>query len=190
LILETRRLTLDELTTDDAEFILELLNGESFVRFIGDKGVRTRADARRYIIDGPVASYERHGFGLYRVALKENGLPIGICGLLRREVLEDVDIGFALLPRHWSKGYAFESASAVLAHARETLGLGRVLAITSQDNTASIGLLGKLGFAFDRMVRLSDDDPEIKVFVSEGSRGERAARHQEGHPSADGPGDL
>jgi len=175
-ILETRRLALDELTTDDAEFILELLNEESFVRYIGDKGVRTRADACQYIMNGPVASYERFGFGLYRVALKESGPSIGICGLLKRDVLEDVDVGFALLPRFWSKGYAFESASAVLAHARETLGLERILATTSQDNAPSIGLLDKLGFSFERMARLADDEPEIKVFVSEVSLVKPAGR--------------
>jgi RimJ/RimL family protein N-acetyltransferase len=164
-VLETRRLALDELTSSDAEFILELLNEEPFVRYIGDKGVRTRADARKYIKEGPAASYTRLGFGLYRVALKANGQPIGICGLLKRDTLEEVDLGFALLERYWSKGYAFESAWAVLAHAQETLGLGRVLAITSPDNTVSIGLLSKLGFAFERMAQMADDEPEISVFA-------------------------
>jgi len=163
-VLETERLVLRRLTTDDAEFILELLNDPSFLRYIGDKGVRTRADACRYIETGPMASYERHGFGLYRVELKREGEPIGICGLLKRDALPDADLGFALLPRHRSKGYAFESASAVLAHARDTLGLERVLAITSPDNVASIGLLEDLGFRFEGMSRLAGDAPEIKVF--------------------------
>ena len=165
-VLETRRLALDEFTTDDAAFILELLNEEPFVRHIGDKGVRTRAGACQYITDGPVASYERFGFGLYRVTLKESGEPIGMCGLLKRDALEDADVGFAFLERYWLKGYAFESASAVLAYARQELGLARILAITSPDNTASIGLLGKLGFAFERMDRLAGDEPEVKVFAS------------------------
>ncbi len=163
-LLETERLALRRLTTDDAEFILELLNEPSFLKYIGDKGVRTRADACRYIETGPMASYERFGFGLYRVELKDGREPIGICGLLKRDSLPDADIGFALLPRYWSKGYAFESASAVLAHARDTLGLQRVLAITSPDNVASIGLLESLGFRFERMSRLTEDAPEIKVF--------------------------
>jgi len=163
-VLETDRLALRRLTADDAEFILELLNDPAFLQYIGDKGVRTRADARRYIETGPVTSYARFGFGLYRVELKDGGEPIGICGLLKRDSLPDADIGFALLPRYWSKGYAFESASAVLAHARGTLGLKRILAITSPDNVASIGLLESLGFRFERMSRLAADAPEIKVF--------------------------
>lgn len=99
---------------------------------------------------------------------------MGICGILRRDSLEHPDVGFAFLQRFRARGYAFESASAVMVHARGTLGLGRILAITSQDNTASIGLLDKLGFTFQRMLEISDDEPEIKVFVSE-PRPQRAA---------------
>ena len=114
-----------------------------------------------------MASYERFGFGLYRVERKDGGEPIGICGLLKRDSLEDVDVGFAFLPRSWSNGFAFESAAAVLAYGRRTWGLTRILAITSPDNEASIRLLGKLGFRFERMARLSEEAPEVKVFVSE-----------------------
>jgi len=131
--------------------------------------VRTEADARRYVETGPLASYERFGFGLLRVELKESGEPIGMCGLLKRDALPDVDVGFAFLPRFWSKGYAFESASAVLAHARDALGLRRVLAITSPDNEASIRLLGKLGFRFERMARVPEDGPEVRLFALAGS---------------------
>ena len=163
-VLETERLVLRRLTTDDATFILELLNDPAFRRYIGDKGVRNHADACRYIETGPLASYERHGFGLLRVELKDGGEPIGMCGLLKRDYLPDVDIGFALLPAYRSKGYTLEAASAVLAHARDTLGLERVLAITSPDNVASIGLLERLGFRFDRMARPAENEPEVKVF--------------------------
>jgi RimJ/RimL family protein N-acetyltransferase len=166
-VIDTPRLTLHRLTTDDADFILELLNEPSFLRYIGDKGVRTRADACQYILAGPMASYERFGFGLYRVEEKDGGEPIGICGLLKRESLEDVDVGFAFLPAFWSNGFAFESASAVLAHGRRTWGLKRILAITSPDNEPSIRLLAKLGFRFERMARLSEEAPEIEVFASE-----------------------
>ena len=127
--------------------------------------MRTEADARRYVETGPLASYERFGFGLLRVELKESGEPIGMCGLLKRDALPDVDVGFAFLPRFWSKGYAFESASAVLAHARDALGLQRVLAITSPDNEASIRLLGKLGFRFERMARSSEKEGEVRLFA-------------------------
>ncbi len=161
---ETGRLTLRRFTMADAAFVVELLNEASFLRYIGDKGVRTEADARRYLETGPLASYARHGFGLLQVGLKESGEPVGMCGLLKRDWLEDVDVGFALLPRFWRKGYAFEAASAVLGHARDGLGLRRVVAITSPDNAASIGLLDKLGFRFERMARPSDREPEVRVF--------------------------
>jgi len=169
-VLETARLVLRRMSADDAPFIVELLNEASFVRHIGDKGVRTREEAVQYILTGPVSSYERLGFGLYLVELKSGSgrEPIGMCGLLKRESLDEADLGFAFLPQFWSKGYAFESASAVLAYARETLGLQRVLAITSDGNVASIRLLGKLGFRFVRMARLSEGQPEVGLFASSG----------------------
>ncbi|MDQ2920333.1 MAG: GNAT family N-acetyltransferase [Acidobacteriota bacterium] len=166
-VIETERLALRKLSADDAEFILELLNQPSFVKNIGDKGVRTRADAVRYIQNGPVASYERFGFGLYLVELKGSGGPIGICGLLKRESLQDVDVGFAFLPKFWSKGYAVESASAVMKHGRNVLGIGRIVAITAPDNSGSIKVLEKIGLKFERMIRLSDRESEIKLFVSD-----------------------
>ncbi len=111
MVLETHRLRLRRLSVDDAGFILRLLNEPSFIQNIGDRNVRTIEEARAYILNGPVASYETHGFGLWMVETKDAGTHIGICGLLKREVLEDVDIGYALLPEFWSRGYALESAS-------------------------------------------------------------------------------
>ena len=140
-VIKTARLELRELNIEDAEFILELLNEAGFIRFIGDKGVRTAADARDYIRQGPMDSYARNGFGLYAACLQ--GTPIGICGLVKREGLEEPDVGFAFLSRYWSKGYAAECAAAVLAHAREVLNLGRIVAITSPDNWSSIAVLEK-----------------------------------------------
>ena len=175
-MLETNRLVLRRLSLDDAGFILELLNEPSFIRHVGDKGVRTRADAGRYIRDGPMASYERLGFGLYLVESKERSESMGICGLLKRETLEHVDLGFAFLPRFWSLGYAFESASAVLAHARDTCGLGRIVAIASQDNAASHRLLVRLGFRFDSTARLSEAGQELAVFASEPRPGRSGQR--------------
>lgn len=165
-VLETNRLTLRHLSTDDAEFILEFLNEPSFLRFIGDKGVRTLEDAREYILNGPVAMYNRLGFGLYLTELKETGVPIGICGLIKRDGLEDVDIGFAFLPRFWAKGYAYEAASAVIAYGKDVLRLKRVVAITSPDNQASARLLEKLGMRFERRVKLSEDAEEVRLFTS------------------------
>lgn len=165
--LETERLTLRELSEGDASFILRLLNEPSFLRFIGDKGVRNLDDARSYILTGPVDSYERHGFGLYCVQLRNTGSPIGICGLLKRESLADVDIGFAFLPEFWNKGYAFESASAVLCYGKDLLKLPRIVAITDKDNDASAKLLEKLGLRFDRMIKLPGDTYEIRLFTTE-----------------------
>lgn len=163
-VIETERLILRHLITDDAEFILELLNEPSWLRFIGDKGVRTLEDARNYILNGPVDMYSRLGFGLYLTELKESGIPIGICGLIKRDSLEDVDIGFAFLPKYWSKGYAYESAVAVLEYGKNVLGLNRIVAITNPDNHSSIRLLEKLGMNFERVIKLSEDADEVKLF--------------------------
>lgn len=165
MLIETDRLRLRQLSIDDAGFILRLLNEPSFIQNIADRGVRSLEDARAYILNGPVASYQKFGFGLWLVEKKESEVPIGICGLLKRDILEDVDIGYALLPEFWSRGYAFESASAVLSYASKTLGLKRVLAVTNSDNQSSIRLLEKIGFAYERTVRLSAETAEVKLFA-------------------------
>lgn len=164
-VLETDRLVLRRLSVDDADFMLGLLNDPSWLRFIGDRGVRTREDARAYILKGPIDMYERLGFGIYLTELKEGGAPIGICGLVKRDFLEDVDIGFALLPGFWGQGYAYEAASAVMEYAKGALGLKRIVAITNPENQSSIRLLEKLGLQFDRMIRTTADGPEIRLFV-------------------------
>lgn len=155
-VVETDRLVLRRLTAGDAAFIRDLVNDPDWLRYIGDRNVRTLADARAYLRDGPIAMYARFGFGLYLVELREGRVPIGVCGLLRRDVLEDVDLGFALLPSFRARGYAFEAAAATLAYARETLALSRVVAIVSPENRPSIRLLEKLGLWFERMIRLPD----------------------------------
>jgi RimJ/RimL family protein N-acetyltransferase len=166
-VLETARLVLRRMTADDAEFILKLVNEPSFIRFIGDKGVRNQADAVQYIQTGPMANYERLGFGQYLVELKESLVPIGMCGLTRKDWLPDVDLGFAFLPAFWSKGYAFEAAAAVKAYGKDVLGISKLLAITNPDNENSIKLLEKIGFRFERMIRLSEDTSAIKLFASD-----------------------
>lgn len=171
IILETERLLLRHLSPEtDADFILELLNDPSFIRYIGDKKVRTAEDARHYIINGPLNSYEQNGFGLYGVVLKESHAPIGICGLVKRETLPDADIGFAFLPAYRSSGYAVESAAAVMKYARETLGIDRILAITTSENKSSARLLGKIGLRFERMIRLTEDAKELKLFATGNSK--------------------
>lgn len=163
--METQRLLLRRFTVDDAGFILTLLNEPSFLRYIGDKKVRNLDDARQYILNGPVASYEQNGFGLCLVELRESHTAIGMCGLLKRKELPDPDIGFALLPDFWNKGFAFEAATAVLNDARERLKLERILAITSVDNDASINLLQRLGFTLEGIRKLAPDREPVKVFM-------------------------
>ncbi|MEH2202526.1 MAG: GNAT family N-acetyltransferase [Nostoc sp.] len=166
-VLETERLVLRRLTVEDSEFILEILNDPLWLRFIGDKGVRTLDDAREYILKNLVTMYERLGFGLYLVELKEKGVSIGICGLIKRDSLEDVDVGFAFLPKFRGKGYAYESASAVMMYGRKTFGLTRIVAITTLDNYGSAKLLKKLGLSFERMIKLSDDSKSVSLFISD-----------------------
>jgi RimJ/RimL family protein N-acetyltransferase len=164
-VLETERLILRWQSIDDADFVLGLLNEPSWLRFIGDRGVRTVEDARAYILKGPVAMYERFGFGLFLTELKEEGVPIGICGLVKRDFLDDVDVGFAFLPEFWGRGYAYEAASAVMEYGKSALGLKRIVAITAQDNHSSIRLLEKLGLSFERLIRSPGEGPEIKLFA-------------------------
>jgi len=166
-ILETERLSLRKITLDDAAFLLDLLNQPSFIQFIGDRGVRTLDDARKVIDERYLAAYERLGFGIYLTLLRGTSIPIGICGLVKRDGLDDVDIGYAFLPQYWSKGYASEAASAVLAYARSTLGMKRILGITTPDNEVSIRVLEKIGFKFERMIRLPGDEIDLKLFSSE-----------------------
>lgn len=154
IILETERLRLRRLTPDDAPFILELLNDPLFLHFVGDKGVRNRDDAEQYIREGPMASYAQHGFGLFHVALKEGDVPIGMCGLLKREVLEDVDVGFAYLPQFGGRGYATEAARAILHYGRTVLGLKRIVAITAPDNEGSKNVLRKIGLRYAKTLKL------------------------------------
>lgn len=161
--IRTPRLALRHLGESDAPFIVELLNDADFLRFIGDRGVRTEDDARQYVENGPRASYAAHGFGLYRVAERESGASVGICGLLKRDSLEDVDVGFAFLPAFRGRGYAREAAEAVLGEARDRFGLTRVVAIVSPQNEVSARLLERLGFSFERLVRLGPKD-EVRLF--------------------------
>jgi RimJ/RimL family protein N-acetyltransferase len=166
-ILETPRLTLREFTPEDAAFTLRLLNEPSWIEFIGNKNVRTLDDAVAYIHRVPMGSYQRHGFGLYLVELKESGAPIGMCGLVKREGLEDVDIGFAFLPPYWGQGYAFEAASASLHHAKTVLGLKRIVAITAPDNVSSVKLLEKIGLKAQRTLQLPGIGGESILFSEE-----------------------
>lgn len=165
-VLETDRLFLRRFNIDDAPFIMEMLNDPLWLRFIGDKGVRTLDDARDYLVKGPLAMYEREGFGLYLTARKDDGAAIGMCGLIKRDALDDVDIGFAFLPEFRTHGYALESASAMLAYGKDVFGLKRIVAIVSPDNERSARLLKKLGMTFEKSVMLTADD-EVSLYALE-----------------------
>lgn len=166
-ILETERLILREIVESDDEFMLDLLNQPSFIKYIGDRNVRNLEQSRDFIETRYRKSYEENGFGLYAVELKEDQTTIGMCGFVKRETLPDADIGFAFLPQFEKKGFAFESASAVMNYGREVLNLQRVLAITSQDNESSVRLLEKLGFRSDGLIKLPHDKEELNLFVYE-----------------------
>lgn len=163
-ILETARLMVRELTEDDAPFILTLLNDPAFLRFIGDRNVRTLDDARAYLQNGPIASYQRHGFGLYLVERKSDQTALGMCGLIKRDTLPDVDIGYAFLSQFRGSGYAYEAAAAVMAYGKGTVGLKRIVAIVTPDNERSIRLLEKLGLAFEQMITWPADGSELKLY--------------------------
>jgi RimJ/RimL family protein N-acetyltransferase len=156
----SERLLLRELTLADAPFILALLNDPDFHRYIGDRGIRTLLDAENYIQQGPAVSYARYGHGLYLVVRKEDGASLGICGLIKRDTLDQVDIGYAFLPQYRGQGYGIEAAQAALADGKNRLGIGQVVAIVTPGNERSVALLAKLGLVRSRLVKLSEDADE------------------------------
>lgn len=165
-ILATPRLDLRELRDSDADFIVRLLNDPSWLRYIGDRGVHSVDDARRYIANGPVAMYAKLGYGLYVVERRADGVAMGLCGLLKRDGLDDADIGFAFFPQFGGQGYALEAARAALDDGFTRHALQRVVAITAQDNEASIRLLHKLGFRYERDVTLPGASQALRLFAA------------------------
>lgn len=163
-IAETIRTIIRHLTVDDADFMLELLNQPSFIKYIGDRNVRTVEQARDYIETRFIASYKKNGYGLYLVKLKENNLPIGINGFVKRDTLPDADIGFAFLPQFCGQGYAFESSVGVMDYGKNILGLKRVLAITTQDNESSGKLIEKVGLKFEKLIKQPHDENELRLY--------------------------
>jgi [ribosomal protein S5]-alanine N-acetyltransferase len=164
-ILSTERLFIREFTPMDAAFVFELLNEPTFIEFIGDKGVRDLAGAETYLREGPLASYARHGFGLWCVVRGSDGLPLGSCGLLKRDFLTHPDLGYAFLSRHHGQGYALEAATAVLKYARHGLALKALHAITAFRNPASVRLLGKLGFDFVDFIQQPGYTEPSRLFI-------------------------
>lgn len=166
-VLQTERLTLSEAAEADSAFVLELLNSRGFIENIGDRGVRTLEAAGAYLRDRVLASYRDHGFGMWIVVETSSGTAVGLAGLVQREGLEVPDIGYAFLPSTWGRGYAQEAAAAVVAHARERLGLGSLAAITSPGNHASMAVLKKVGFVYRGTIQLPGIDTESTYFVHE-----------------------
>ena len=162
--LETERLQLRRLTLDDAELMLAIWNDPAFIHHVGDRGIRTVAEAEAELESGAFKLYADYGYGPYRMALKSHDTPIGICGIFRRDGLEQPDIGYGVLPEYCGKGYAYEAARAVVEHAKADLGLDSLIAIISPDNEASVGLIRKLGLRFERMHRMQDDEDEICIY--------------------------
>ena len=166
LILKTNRLKLLEFEKSDSQFILELLNEPAWIEFIGEKNVHTINDAESFIEHNLIPSYKKNGFGLYAVKLKDDNTPIGMCGLLNRPGLSDIDLGFASLSKYQRLGFAYESSIAILNYSKTVLKINKVVAITNSNNTASAKLLEKLGFRFDKLIDLSDDGKDIcKLFT-------------------------
>lgn len=164
-VLATERLDLRQLREADADFIFRLLNDPSWLRYIGDRGVRSVEDARRYIVEGPVTMYAKLGFGLFLVERRSDGVAMGLCGLLKRDGLDDVDIGFAFFPEFGGQGYALEAARATLDFGLVQHGLRRIVAITAQENAASIRLLETLGFAFEHHITLPGQTETLRLFA-------------------------
>jgi RimJ/RimL family protein N-acetyltransferase len=162
--LETARLILRRVQFDDAPFLVALLNQPSFLANIGDRGVRNNEDVHRYMREGPMAMYEKHGFGLWHTALKSDGASIGLCGLLKRDILPEVDIGYAFLPAYWKQGYAFEAADAVARHGAWKFGLERLIAVVSTGNSASIRVLEKIGMTFECMFPMHANEPPVRLY--------------------------
>ena len=166
MIAETNRLIISKITLDDAAFFLELVNTPNFIKYIGDRNLKTVEDAKTYLKNGTLKSYEDFGFGFYKLLLKEeNNKAIGTCGLVKREQLDNVDIGFAMLPEYEGKGFGYESCIAVLKLAKEQFKLNKILAITLPTNNNSIKLLEKIGLSYEKRVKPFEDDKELLLFA-------------------------
>ncbi|MCC7358692.1 MAG: GNAT family N-acetyltransferase [Anaerolineales bacterium] len=168
-VIETERLALRRATLADAPFLLDLWNQPSYIQHIRDWGARTVAQAEALLQERILASYRLNGFGQFVVTLKAGGAPIGLCGLIRRAGLEDVDVGYAFLPQHWGNGYALEAAQACVRYGLTTLGLRRVVAIVSPGNERSIRLLEKLGLRYEKTITLPGIDEALKLFTPPGA---------------------
>ncbi len=166
IVAETERLMLSKITVEDAPFIFELMNSPKWLKYIGDRNVRTVEAAATYIQNNQLKSYERNGFGYYKLQLKSDPLTtIGSFGLVKRDTLDYIDIGFSLLPEFEGQGFGFEGATAIMNLAKHTFNIHTLCAITLPENKASIHLLEKLGLSYQKRVKPFEDDKELLLFV-------------------------
>lgn len=166
IIAETNRLIISKFTLEDAQFFMELANTPNWIKYIGDRNIKTTEDAKNSIKNGHLKSYEIYGFGFYKLLLKEeNNKPIGTCGLIKRDTLDNVDIGFAMLPDYEGKGFGYESSLAIIELAKNTFKLDKIVAITLPTNTNSIKLLEKIGLSYEKTVKPFDGDEELLLFA-------------------------
>jgi RimJ/RimL family protein N-acetyltransferase len=163
-LLATKRLFLSEFDINDAPFLFQLMNDPDWILNIGDREINSIEDAEKFISNKFFKSYKENGFGFYMIRLLENNSPIGICGLINRQGLKHVDIGYALLPRFRGKGYAFEATESLYEYGHNKLKIDVIVAIVNSDNNKSIALLEKLGLHFEKMITLPNDTKEIKLF--------------------------
>jgi [ribosomal protein S5]-alanine N-acetyltransferase len=163
LIIETERLTIKPISIEDAPFIFDLLTSESWIKNIGDRGIKTVEDASKIIQERYIKHNETHGFGVYVVRLKTDNMPLGICTLLKKPYLDNVDIGYAFLDKFNGNGYALEATKAVYEYAKTGLGMARIVAATLESNDRSQHLLGKLGFHFEK--KIIEAGEELMIFA-------------------------
>lgn len=166
-ILETERLILRTIDADDAAFYYELVNDPTWLEHIGDKGIRSVEGARSAILEGPCVMQQKYGHSLYVMERKADGKPLGLCGLIKRDTLPNVDIGYAIRPAYFGQGYTYEAAAAVVAYARDTLGLRRLMGITNPANVNSINLLAKLGLRFVEHKAMPPDGRPTNIYSME-----------------------
>jgi RimJ/RimL family protein N-acetyltransferase len=162
--LETERLIISEISLEDAPFFYELVNDPAWIQFIGDRDVKTITDAENYLRNKIIPSYKKNGFGFYLVSTKIQNRPIGISGLIDRDGLDNVDVGYAFLPEFRGKGFAFEATKAILTFAKNDLHLDPIVAITNLDNLKSCQLLERLGLKFDKIIQLADDHEKCRLY--------------------------
>jgi RimJ/RimL family protein N-acetyltransferase len=163
-IFETERLVIKQATLNDSNFFFRLLNSPNWIEFIGDRGIKTEEDARTYIRNSLIDSYEKRGYGLYKMCLRENEVPIGICGFLKRDYLENVDIGFAVLPEYEGKGYTLEASKSMLEFGKLKLNMDTILAITTKENIKSRSLLQKIGLTEVGKIKPNEKEEELLLY--------------------------